>query len=130
MARSINTLIQQINATADADEARAQLLAMNWYSNPTLRRAIAARDGWTCCYCGTALGDGGEAVSLDHVECQSHGGTHSAANLVATCQSCNSQRCNRTWQDAFGRQGGFLRRRAEARTRRDAIAALLTVLEG
>lgn len=61
---------------------------------PLTRRAIFARDEWTCQYCGAA------AENLDHVVPRSRGGTHTWDNIVAACRRCNSRKENRLAADA------------------------------
>ena len=53
------------------------------------RRAVFARDGWVCQYCGRA------AENVDHVIPKSRGGAHSWENVVAACRRCNSRKENR-----------------------------------
>lgn len=53
------------------------------------RRAVFARDGWACQYCGNA------AENMDHVLPKSRGGPHSWDNVVAACRRCNSRKENR-----------------------------------
>ena len=53
------------------------------------RRAVFARDGWVCQYCGAG------AENLDHVIPKSQGGLHSWENVVASCRRCNSRKENR-----------------------------------
>ena len=36
-------------------------------------------------------------LSLDHLVCREHGGTHESSNLVTACYSCNSQRQSKRW---------------------------------
>ena len=50
---------------------------------PLHRRAVFARDGHECQYCGRA------AECIDHVHPRSKGGPHSWENVVACCRSCN-----------------------------------------
>ena len=57
------------------------------------RRAVFARDGWTCQYCGAP------AENVDHVLPKSRGGRHSWDNVVAACRRCNSKKENRLPQD-------------------------------
>jgi len=61
---------------------------------PLTRRAVFARDEWTCQYCGAA------AENLDHVIPRSRGGTHTWDNVVAACRRCNSRKENRLIEDA------------------------------
>jgi 5-methylcytosine-specific restriction endonuclease McrA len=53
------------------------------------RRAVFARDGWTCQYCGLT------AENVDHVIPKSRGGGHVWENVVAACRRCNSRKENR-----------------------------------
>jgi 5-methylcytosine-specific restriction endonuclease McrA len=53
------------------------------------RRAVFARDGWVCQYCGQV------AENLDHVLPRSRGGGHTWENVVAACRRCNSRKENR-----------------------------------
>jgi 5-methylcytosine-specific restriction endonuclease McrA len=61
---------------------------------PLTRRAVFARDSWSCQYCGAA------AENLDHVVPKSRGGTHTWDNVVASCRRCNSRKENRLIEDA------------------------------
>ncbi|MGQ0629593.1 MAG: HNH endonuclease [Sporichthyaceae bacterium] len=56
---------------------------------PLTRRAIFARDGGQCVYCGAA------ANSVDHVVPRSRGGEHSWENVVAACRRCNHVKSDR-----------------------------------
>jgi 5-methylcytosine-specific restriction endonuclease McrA len=56
---------------------------------PLTRRAVFARDEWTCQYCGAV------AENLDHVVPRSRGGSHTWDNVVAACRRCNSRKENR-----------------------------------
>jgi len=58
------------------------------------RRAVFARDGHRCQYCGAA------AENIDHVIPRSRGGMHSWDNVVASCRSCNSRKEDRTPHEA------------------------------
>jgi 5-methylcytosine-specific restriction endonuclease McrA len=55
------------------------------------RRALFARDGWRCVYCGTATG----RLTLDHVIPRSRGGESSWENVVTSCAPCNLRKGNR-----------------------------------
>lgn len=50
---------------------------------PLTRRAVFARDGGRCVYCGAP------ATSLDHVVPRSRGGHHGWDNVVSACRRCN-----------------------------------------
>ena len=50
------------------------------------RRAVFARDGHRCQYCG----DGAE--NIDHVIPKSRGGLHTWDNVVASCRPCNARK--------------------------------------
>ena len=52
------------------------------------RRAVFARDDWTCQYCGRP------AENVDHVIPRSRGGEHVWENVVASCRPCNSRKEN------------------------------------
>ncbi|HVP02869.1 MAG TPA: HNH endonuclease [Solirubrobacteraceae bacterium] len=54
------------------------------------RRAVFARDGWTCQYCGTRSN-----LTVDHVIPRSKGGDSSWENIVASCAPCNRRKGDR-----------------------------------
>ncbi|WP_328913574.1 MULTISPECIES: HNH endonuclease [unclassified Streptomyces] len=56
---------------------------------PLTRRALFARDGGKCAYCGAA------ATSVDHVIPRSRGGQHAWDNVVAACRRCNHVKADR-----------------------------------
>src|ERR687884_1811259 len=60
------------------------------------RRALFARDGWRCVYCGTASG----RLTLDHVVPRSRGGESVWENVVTACAPCNHRKGNRTLEEA------------------------------
>jgi 5-methylcytosine-specific restriction endonuclease McrA len=55
------------------------------------RRAVFARDNWTCQYCGTRAN-----LTVDHVIPRSKGGPSSWENIVAACAPCNRRKGNLT----------------------------------
>ena len=55
------------------------------------RRALFARDGWRCVYCGTT----GGRLTLDHVIPRSRGGESIWENVVTSCAPCNLRKGNR-----------------------------------
>ena len=58
-------------------------------SAPLSRRAVFARDGHRCQYCGRV------AENLDHVVPRSRRGSHTWENVVASCRSCNARKGDR-----------------------------------
>jgi 5-methylcytosine-specific restriction endonuclease McrA len=54
------------------------------------RRAVFARDGGRCVYCGIS------ASTIDHVLPRSRGGRHVWDNVVAACNRCNHVKADRT----------------------------------
>ena len=58
-------------------------------SVPLTRKAVFARDGGRCVYCGAA------ATSLDHVVPKSRGGSHTWDNVVSACGRCNHVKADR-----------------------------------
>ena len=56
---------------------------------PLTRRAVFARDGGRCVYCGNA------ASSIDHVVPRSRGGRHEWSNVVSACRRCNHVKADR-----------------------------------
>ncbi len=68
------------------------------------RRAVFARDGGRCQYCGAP------AENIDHVVPRSRGGQHVWENVVAACRPCNTRKEDRLVHEA----GLTLRRRPTA----------------
>lgn len=60
------------------------------------RRALFARDGHRCVYCGTTSG----RLTLDHVVPRSKGGDSSWENVVTACAPCNLRKGDRTLEQA------------------------------
>jgi len=55
------------------------------------RKAVLARDAWTCQYCGTER----HGLTVDHVIPRSRGGDSVWENIVAACAPCNRRKGNR-----------------------------------
>jgi 5-methylcytosine-specific restriction endonuclease McrA len=55
------------------------------------RRAVFARDSWTCQYCGRT-----SHLTVDHVLPRSRGGRSIWENIVTSCAPCNRRKGNRT----------------------------------
>ena len=56
------------------------------------RKAVLARDAWTCQYCGSERANG---LTVDHVIPRSRGGESVWENIVASCAPCNRRKGNR-----------------------------------
>src|SRR5213082_38074 len=74
------------------------------------RRAVFARDSWTCQYCGARSN-----LTVDHVIPKSKGGASSWENIVASCAPCNRRK-----GDHLLRQVG-MHPRTEPRTPRPEV---------
>ena len=61
------------------------------HSRKITRRAVFARDRWTCQYCGNER----SALTVDHVIPRSKGGASSWDNIVACCAPCNRRKGDR-----------------------------------
>jgi 5-methylcytosine-specific restriction endonuclease McrA len=60
------------------------------------RRALFARDGWRCAYCGATAG----RLTLDHIVPRSRGGDSIWENVVTSCAPCNLRKGNRTLEES------------------------------
>lgn len=58
------------------------------------RRAVFARDGHRCQYCGAS------AENIDHVVPKSRGGRHAWDNVVAACRPCNTAKRDRMLEES------------------------------
>lgn len=63
----------------------------NAHSRRISRKAILARDSWTCQYCGERK----PGMTIDHVIPRSRGGKSVWENTVAACGGCNRRKGNR-----------------------------------
>jgi 5-methylcytosine-specific restriction endonuclease McrA len=59
-------------------------------SRKITRRAVFARDGYSCQYCGS-----GARLTMDHVVPRSRGGGSSWENVVTSCAPCNHRKGDR-----------------------------------
>ena len=59
------------------------------------RKRIFRRDGFECCYCGSHRN-----LTVDHVIPKSRGGSNYWDNLVTSCGRCNSNKDNKTPEEA------------------------------
>jgi 5-methylcytosine-specific restriction endonuclease McrA len=60
------------------------------------RKAVLARDSWTCQYCGQRR----TTLTVDHVIPRSRGGESVWENIVASCGPCNRRKGNRLPREA------------------------------
>ncbi len=60
------------------------------------RKAVLARDSWTCQYCGSEK----PGLTVDHVIPRSKGGESSWENIVASCAPCNRKKGNKLPREA------------------------------
>ena len=74
---------------------------LNFFSSPSLRRAIYDRDRYLCFYCRRRLKKGTQC--LDHVVAQIHSGGNSYRNLVACCVECNARKAHKPAPDLLCR---------------------------
>ena len=76
---------------------RARVRAQRWtrdYAPPLTNRALFARDGHLCLYCGEAFGP--RALTRDHVIPLSRGGRNDWTNVATACRHCNARKKDRT----------------------------------
>jgi 5-methylcytosine-specific restriction endonuclease McrA len=59
------------------------------------RRALFARDGWRCVYCGSS-----GRLTLDHVVPRSKGGDSVWENVVTSCAPCNLRKADKLVEDS------------------------------
>jgi 5-methylcytosine-specific restriction endonuclease McrA len=69
---------------------RFVLVPRDTHRRKITRRAVFARDDWTCQYCGSRSN-----LTVDHVVPRSRGGTSSWENIVASCAPCNRRKGDR-----------------------------------
>ena len=84
---------------------------------PFSRRALFARDEYTCQYCAT-VATKDNTMEVEHVVPRSRGGRNSWENTVTACRDCNGRKADRTPAEA----GMELLRKPFAPTRRAMIA--------
>ena len=66
-----------------------------YHARKITRRAVFARDGFRCQYCGTS-----GRLTVDHVVPRSRAGETTWENLVACCHPCNNRKGSRTPDEA------------------------------
>ncbi|MDZ7618434.1 MAG: HNH endonuclease [Patescibacteria group bacterium] len=88
---SFEIRVPRVIRLLDFDRAPRQRLALN-------RRAVLARDGHVCQYCGRRLPT--HQLSIDHVIPRSRGGQTAWENVVCACLACNIRKGGRTPKEA------------------------------
>jgi 5-methylcytosine-specific restriction endonuclease McrA len=68
----------------------------NVHRRKITRKAVLARDSWTCQYCGSAK----PGLTVDHVVPRSRGGESVWENIVASCAPCNRRKGNKLPREA------------------------------
>lgn len=71
------------------------------------RRAVLARDEWTCVYCGIKPGAVQKSrllqrgdMTIDHIKPRAQGGTSTWSNTATACPVCNHRKGDRTPEKA------------------------------
>lgn len=64
------------------------------YAPPLTNRALFARDGYLCLYCGELFSP--RNLTRDHVIPVSRGGSDSWTNVASACRACNQRKNDRT----------------------------------
>ena len=64
------------------------------YEAPLTNRALFARDGYLCLYCGNSFRPA--TLTRDHIVPLSRGGINSWSNVASACRNCNHRKNNRT----------------------------------
>jgi hypothetical protein len=59
-----------------------------------IREAVRQRAQFACEYCGVTETDTGGALTIDHFQPRTKGGTHAPENLLYCCQRCNQYKAN------------------------------------
>lgn len=87
--------------SVDAEYAYPSIIRLNRYIQLPYKRVsmsrqnLYKRDGYKCVYCGQR-----DNLTLDHVIPRSKGGRDSWHNLVTACQRCNTEKGDRTPEEA------------------------------
>ena len=84
-----------------ARQAAADLDKLDFFKDPSLRRAIYARERRLCFFCLRRTSDGRRC--LDHVVPRAKSGLNSYRNLVCCCMECNSLKGERSAADHLSR---------------------------
>ena len=75
----------------------ARVQACRWekdYAPPLTNRALFARDGYLCLYCGESFT--AQSLTRDHVIPASRGGENTWSNVASACRACNHRKNDRT----------------------------------
>ena len=67
---------------------------MRSYKPPLSNRALFARDGYLCLYCGHSFSP--RALTRDHIVPLSRSGSNTWENVASACRNCNHRKNNRS----------------------------------
>ena len=99
---SVKIYMQGINRQFSVSTILRLMVAVPWRVHENkgkfCRRSIALRDSYSCQYCGVKIGKNGGTI--DHVIPISRGGKTEYTNCVLCCKSCNSNKRDRTPEQA------------------------------
>ena len=101
-AEVIEELVQPLRSATDTYPWPHVIRLLTYVRVPRMiqrkisRRALFARDGWRCVYCG----DAGGRLTLDHVVPRSKGGDSVWENVVTSCAPCNLRKGDRLLEEA------------------------------
>lgn len=65
---------------------------------PLTNRALFARDGMRCCYCGEKFP--ASRLTRDHVVARARGGRDEWSNLLSACSRCNGMKADKSCEEA------------------------------
>jgi 5-methylcytosine-specific restriction endonuclease McrA len=100
-AEMISEMAAQVLRSVSREFRYPSIIRLNRFVNLPFKRValsrinIYKRDGNACVYCNSA-----DRLTLDHVLPRSRGGRDSWDNLVTACQRCNTEKGDRTPEEA------------------------------
>ncbi len=103
-ARTVVTAVERGMVVPEVLRLKHYVNVPHRHAPPWTRRALLARDHYTCAYCGRRAVSGGELtmaeLTVDHVIPLSRGGKSSWLNTVCACQRCNLRKGSRLPHEA------------------------------
>lgn len=100
-AEMVTARTAKVLRSMSKDFAYPSIIRLNRFVNLPFKKValsrvnIYKRDDYSCVYCNAR-----ESLTLDHVIPRSRGGRDSWDNLVTACQRCNTEKGDRTPQEA------------------------------